>query len=88
MEILEAKGYAENDVNIRYYLGRCMEELEVDKRVTYGACDSCLRDILARQTKVRKVKRHNEAEHRKGRKRNKKRRRTDEILRLFLETFI
>jgi len=23
MEILEAKGYAENDVNMRYYLGRC-----------------------------------------------------------------
>src|SRR5947209_2955572 len=77
MEILEAKGYTENDVNMRY-LRKCIEELEVEKRVTYGACDSCLRDVLARQTKVRKAKGKN----------NKRKARADEIVRRLLERLI
>ena len=49
--LLLAKGYGEGDRELNNHLDACEENSEVEQQRTYGACDVCLRNILAEQVR-------------------------------------
>ena len=53
-DILVSAGLAKDHADVKVYRESCEKQMKIDEVDTYGACDQCLRDLLAERGKADK----------------------------------